>query len=184
MEKKVLRCSPNQRFLTDKIKYLQTNNDDNIYKQLNEPPPEEIGHKMISSRYINGLSAKDIALILQSSNTTISRYENGHFTFEHANLELLKKYAVACGNNPYFFFNEYMIFREFKKQILEQFEEHNKISKTKLAQQLGVSKKLVLTWFNKKERSPSHEMWQTAFKDITLMWIKENADILEDKLRS
>lgn len=37
-------------------------------------------------------------------------------------------------------------------------------------------KAFVLSWFNKENHSPSHELWQTAVKDFTLCWVEKNFD--------
>lgn len=171
---------PNQRFETNKINFLQLNNDETMFVQFGKQTPKFIGYNLISSRIINKYSAKRIASILGSNTSTISRYENGHFTLEHANLEFLKEYASACGKNQYCFLGAYLAFREFKDLILEGYLNGNEITKNELAKKLGVSKTLVCTWFNKKERCPSHELWQTAFKEFTLSWIHKNSDIFED----
>lgn len=151
-----------------------------MFMELDEQTPEAIGHNLISLRIVNKYSAKRIASILGSNTSTVSRYENGHFTLEHANLELLKSYASVCGKNKYYFFGAYLIFREFKDQILEICLAEAQISKTTMSKKLCVSKTLVCTWFNEKERCPSHELWQTAFKEATLSWIHKNSDIFED----
>ena len=135
---------------------------------------------MTALRLLKNLTAKSIAEKIEVNVSTISRYENNQFTHERADLELLKSYAVSCGENKYFLFDEYLLFREFKSAILNAYIAENNITKTKLSQELTVSKTLVLSWFNKENRSPSHELWQTAFKDFTSLWIKENLDSLKN----
>ncbi len=140
---------------------------------------ESIGNRMTALRLSKNLLAKDISEKIECCTSTISRYENDQITSEHTDLELLKKYALCCGADKYFLFDEYLIFREFKNCILNEYLAERNITKTCLSQELSVSKPLVLSWFNKENRSPSHGLWQTAFKEFTLVWIKKNLNSLK-----
>ena len=140
---------------------------------------ESIGNRMTALRLSKNLLAKDIAGKIGFCTSTISRYENDQITSEHTDLELLKKYALCCGADKYFLFDGYLIFREFKNCILNEYITERNITKTRLSQELSVSKPLVLSWFSKQNRSPSHELWQTAFKEFTLVWIKKNLNSLK-----
>lgn len=140
---------------------------------------ESIGNRMTALRLSKNLLAKDIAEKIGFCTSTISRYENDQITSEHTDLELLKKYALCCGADKYFLFDGYLIFREFKNCILNEYITERNITKTRLSQELSVSKPLVLSWFSKQNRSPSHELWQTAFKEFTLVWIKKNLNSLK-----
>lgn len=134
----------------------------------------DIGKRMISLRLSKNLLAKDVARKIGICTSTISRYENNQISSEHIDLDLLKKYALCCGTDEYYLFNEYLIFRNFKNKILNEYINEKNITKTMLSKELSVSKTLVLSWFNKENRSPSRELWQTAFKSFTLSWIKKN----------
>lgn len=136
----------------------------------------DIGKHMVSLRLSKNLTAKDVSEKIGVCTSTISRYENNQITSEHIDLELLKKYALCCEANEYCLFDEYLIFRSFKNNILNEYIIENNITKTQLAKELSVSKTLVLSWFNKENRSPSRELWQTAFKDFTLCWVEKNFD--------
>ncbi len=140
---------------------------------------ESIGNRMTALRLSKNLLAKDISEKIGCCTSTISRYENDQITSEHTDLELLKKYALCCGADKYSLFDEYLIFREFKNCILNEYLAKRNITKTCLSQELSVSKPLVLSWFSKQNRSPSHELWQTAFKEFTLVWIKKNLNSLK-----
>ncbi len=82
---------------------------------------ESIGNRMTALRLSKNLLAKDIAGKIGFCTSTISRYENNQITSEHADLELLKKYALCCGADKYFLFDGYLIFREFKNCILNEY---------------------------------------------------------------
>ncbi len=136
----------------------------------------DIGKRMILLRLSKNLTAKVVAEKIGICTSTISRYENNQITPEHTDLELLKKYALCCEADKYYLFDEYLIFRNFKDNILNEYIIQKNITKTQLSKELSVSKTLVLSWFNKENRSPSREMWQTAFKDFTLSWLEKNFD--------
>lgn len=166
---------PSSRINTSKIENISFDSQ-NCIKKFNK----NTGDKMTALRLSKDLTAKSIAEKIKVNVSTISRYENNQFTQERADLELLKSYAVSCGENKYFLFDDYLLFREFKSAILNAYIIENNITKTRLSQELTVSKTLVLSWFNKENRSPSHELWRTAFKDFTSLWIKENLDSLKN----
>lgn len=136
----------------------------------------DIGERMISLRLSKNLTAKIVAEKIGICTSTISRYENNQITSEHTDLELLKKYALCCGADEYYLFDGYLIFRNFKDNILSEYIIEKNITKSQLSKELSVSKTLVLSWFNKENRSPSRELWQTAFRDFTLSWIEKNFD--------
>ena len=136
---------------------------------------------MISLRLSKNFTAKVVAEKIGICTSTISRYENNQITPEHTDLKLLKKYALCCGVDEHYLFDEYLIFRSFKDNILNEYITQKNITKTQLSKELSVSKTLVLSWFNKENRSPSHEMWQTAFKDFTLSWIEKNFDSFKNR---
>jgi transcriptional regulator with XRE-family HTH domain len=54
---------------------------------------------MTAMRLRRSLTAVSIAEKIQVNTSTISRYENGHFTFEQADLDMLESYGVDnwCG---------------------------------------------------------------------------------------
>ncbi len=141
---------------------------------------ESIGNRMTALRLSKNLLAKDIAGKIGFCTSTISRYENNQITSEHTDLELLKKYALCCEVDKYFLFDEYLIFREFKNCILSEYIAEKNITKTQLSKELCVSKTLVLSWFNKENRSPSHGLWQAAFKDFTSSWVKKYFNSLKN----
>lgn len=135
---------------------------------------------MISLRLSKNLTAKDVSEKIGTCTSTISRYENNQITPEHTDLDLLKKYALCSGADEYYLFDDYLIFRNFKDNILNEYIIEKNITKTQLSKELSVSKTLVLSWFNKENRSPSHELWQTAFKNFTLSWVEKNFDCFKN----
>ncbi len=136
--------------------------------------PEIIGQAMTAMRLRHSLTAVSIAEKIQVNTSTISRYENGHFTFEQADLDMLESYAEACGEDRYSLFNDYLLFRKFSKQILSDYISKNNITKSDSAKVFDVSKTLALNWFNKENRCPSMKLWEDKLKAFTVEWIERN----------
>lgn len=129
---------------------------------------------MVSMRLASSISAVEIAKKTAAHTSTISRYENGRFSFEQADLDMLQRYAVACGKNKYSLFTDYLLFRKFHKEVLQAYIEEKRITKSDMAKDFGVSKTLVLNWFNKENRCPDLKLWEEKLKEFTDKWLTEN----------
>lgn len=128
---------------------------------------------MVSMRLASSLLAADIAKKIKTHTSTISRYENGRFSFEQADLDMLQRYAIACGKNKYSLFTDYLLFRKFHKEVLKAYIEEYNITKTDMAKDFRVSKTLVLSWFNKENRCPSKTTWENNLVEFSKKWINE-----------
>ncbi len=129
---------------------------------------------MTAMRLSHSLLATEIAERININTSTISRYENGHFTFEQADLAMLERYAVVCGEDKHSLFTQYLLFRKYHKQILQAYIEKQGITKSELGKTLGVSKTLALTWFNKENRCPSLKLWEDKLKEFSVEWVNNN----------
>lgn len=129
---------------------------------------------MTAIRLSHNLLATEMAEKLNVNTSTISRYENGHFTLELAELDMLERYAVACSEDRYALFTDYLLFRKYHKQVLQAYIEEQGIQKSALGKELGVSKTLALTWFNRENRCASIKLWEDKLKCFSKEWIKDN----------
>ena len=127
---------------------------------------------MTKMRLCRSISAKEIAEKIKVNVSTISRYENGRFTFEKADLDMLERYALACNQDKHSLFTDYLLFRKYHKQILSAYIEKQGITKSELGKLFGVSKTLALTWFNKENRCLSFKVWEERLKEFSGEWIK------------
>ena len=125
-------------------------------------------------RLCRSISVIEIAEKIKVNVSTISRYENGHFTFEKADLDMLEMYALVCNEDKHSLFTDYLLFRKHHKQILQAYIEKQGLTKSELGKLLGVSKTLALTWFNKENRCPSLKVWEDKLKEFSVEWVKEN----------
>ena len=163
------RAVPKCRIDTGKISLISAATDCRSVTSV-----KEIGQAMVSMRLASSLLAADIAKKIKTHTSTISRYENGRFSFEQADLDMLQRYAIACGKNKYSLFTDYLLFRKFHKLVLQAYIEEHNITKTDMAKTLGVSKTLVLSWFNKENRCPGFKLWEEKLKEFTGRWLTEN----------
>lgn len=129
---------------------------------------------MTAMRLSNSLLATEIAERIGVNTSTISRYENGHFTLELADLDMLERYALSCGEYRFALFTDYLLFRKYHKQILQSYIEVRAIQKSALGRELGVSKTLALSWFNKENRCPSMKLWEDKLKNFANKWLNSN----------
>lgn len=128
---------------------------------------------MTAMRLSHNLLAVKLADKLGVNASTISRYECGRVTLERADLTLLENFALACEEDKLSLFSDYMLFRRFQEEILELYLVEKGITRSKLGQAVGVSKQLALSWLNKENRSPSRDLWEREFKDITERFLHE-----------
>lgn len=156
------RAVPKCRVDTGKISLLGTETDCRSITSV-----KEIGQAMTSMRLASSLSAVEMAKKIDVHTSTISRYENGRFSFEQADLDMLQRYAVACGKNKYSLFTDYLLFRKFHKEVLQAYIEEKRITKSDMAKIFGVSKTLVLSWFNKENRCPSKTIWENNLVEFS-----------------
>ena len=129
---------------------------------------------MAAMRLCHSISSIEIAEKIKVNVSTISRYENGHFTFEKADLDMLERYALSCNQDRHSLFTDYLLFRKYHKQILQAYIEKQGLTKSELGKLLGVSKTLVLTWFNKENRCPSLKVWEDKLKEFSVEWVNNN----------
>ncbi len=129
---------------------------------------------MTAMRLSNSLLATEIAERIGVNTSTISRYENGHFTLELADLDMLERYALSCCEDRFALFTDYLLFRKYHKQILQSYIEEKAIQKSALGRELGVSKTLALSWFNKENRCPSIKLWEDKLKVYANEWLNIN----------
>ncbi len=129
---------------------------------------------MTAMRLSHSLLATEIAERININTSTISRYENGHFTFEQADIDMLERYAVACGEDKHSLFTQYLLFRKYHKQILQAYIKEQGVMKSELGKLLGVSKTLALTWFNKENRCPSLNLWEERLNEFSVEWLNNN----------
>lgn len=165
---------PKCRVEADKIRVLSRKQDCRSVTS-----PKILGQAMIAMRLSHSLTATQIAQKIKVNTSTISRYENGHFTIEQADTGILERYALACGEDRHSLFNDYLLFRKYHKQILQAYIKKRGITKSELGKFLGVSKTLVLTWFNKENRCPSAEVWEKGLREFTTDWFKNNSKTLQ-----
>ncbi|MGN1480726.1 helix-turn-helix domain-containing protein [Porcipelethomonas sp.] len=125
-------------------------------------------------RLSSNMSKKDLALKSGISISTLSRYENGRYDINNINTDILQNLAITCGKDKLFLFTPYLKFKLYKNEILNAYINEFNISKYQLSKYLDLSYTLVKSWFNKKNRSPSYDIWQTAFKKFSLKWIEQN----------
>jgi hypothetical protein len=143
---------------------------------------QAIGKKIFTLRMSKNLYAKTVASEVGIGHTTIYRYENGIFKEENIDVDVLVKLSVFLTGGKYAFLTDFLMFKYFKQKILSDYIIENNLSKKGLSVQLGVSHTLVKTWFNKEKRSPSYNLWQTAFKEYSLDWIKHNVQDIDNSL--
>lgn len=129
---------------------------------------------MTAMRLSKSLLATETAKTLGVNTSTISRYENGRFTLELADLDMLERYATVCGKDRYSLFTDYLLFRKYHKQVLQAYIDARGIQKSALGKEMGVSKTLALTWFNKENRCPSMKLWEERLKGFAEEWLEKN----------
>lgn len=129
---------------------------------------DSLNSKITQMRLSRNMSAKELADKININSATLSRYERGKFSIERIDINILQNIAIACGYEIDSLLTPFLKFKLYKDQILTDYITINNISKSELAKQLNVSYTLVKSWFTNKNRSPSHNVWQTAFKDFTL----------------
>ncbi len=129
---------------------------------------------MTAMRLSKSLLTTETAKTFGVNTSTISRYENGRFTLELADLDMLERYATVCGKDRYSLFTDYLLFRKYHKQVLQAYIDARGIQKSALGKEMGVSKTLALTWFNKENRCPSMKLWEERLKGFTKEWLKDN----------
>lgn len=137
---------------------------------------ETLNHRIINMRLNANISAVKLSELSKVNTSTISRYENAKFKIDLIDLDVLQNLAISCDKDKLFLFDEFLLFRLYHINILEEFIKLNNLTKLDLSRQVDLSIQLVRTWFKNKKRCPSYQLWQTTFREFTLIWIKNNID--------
>ena len=163
---------------TCRVTYRSIQDRDNTKLSENK----KLGFKLSQKRLKQNIPVKELARQTGISNTTISRYEQGKFDINKIDIDILQKIANVLNIDIYDLLTDYLIFKLHHIQVLNDYLKSYGVTKKALAKQLNVSDTLVYSWFNKKERCPSYQLWQTTLKDYFLIWFRQNINKFKDIL--
>jgi transcriptional regulator with XRE-family HTH domain len=130
------------------------------YISFSELPVHE---KLKVARAVSGLTSAGLVQKAEVDLSTYSRYENGDFCVDTVDLEVFKRLAIIFGLDEYALFDEFMLFRDKSKEIVQDFMEEKGFSIEKMAEVCGVSETSVKNW-RKGKCSPGREVWERVFK--------------------
>jgi transcriptional regulator with XRE-family HTH domain len=122
-----------------------------------------VHEKLKVARAASGLTSVALVQKAEVDLSTYSRYENGDFCEDTVNLEIFKRLAVALKLDEYTLFDEFMLFRDNSRKIVQDYMEDKGFTIKKMAEVCGVSETSVKNW-RKGKCSPRREVWERVFK--------------------
>jgi transcriptional regulator with XRE-family HTH domain len=122
-----------------------------------------VHEKLKVARAASGLTSAGLVQKAEVDLSTYSRYENGDFCEDTVDLEVFKRLAIVLELDEYALFDEFMLFRDKSKEIVQDYMVEKGFTIKKMAEVCGVSETSVKNWRQGK-CSPRREVWERVFK--------------------